>query len=250
MIEHTFVFLPGIGSATERKLWQNGILTWEDFVSKRKVERISPEKKRHYDTQLVVARRHLEDEDATYFSQCLHSREHWRLYEKWKDKACFLDIETEGLSHGLTMIGIYTRDSYKPYIRGIDLERGAIEDELRKYKVLVTFYGRAFDMPFIKREMGISVDIPHVDLCAAGKSLGLKGGLKKVEVQLGLTREEDIQGLDGFDAVRLWRKYEGGDDNALDLLVRYNKADTVNLRVLADIMYEKLKERTFLFNTE
>ncbi len=247
MIEHTFIILQGIGNATERKLWQEGVLTWEDFISRRRIERISSEKKQDYDQHLIRASKNLEDENPYYFFQCLHSKEHWRLYEKWKDKACFLDIETTGLRHGLTVIGIYSREGYKYYVRGIDLESEKIEEELKKYKILVTFYGRAFDMPFIKRELDVSVNVPHVDLYCAGRSLGLKGGLKKVEVLMGIEREEDIRGLDGFDAVTLWRKYEKGDDNALDLLIKYNRADTVNLKVLADIFYHKLKERILPF---
>ncbi len=207
---------------------------------------MSSERKRRYNRQLVKARENLEDENPSYFSHCLRPREHWRLYDTWKEKACFLDIETTGFYHGITVIGIYSQDAYKYYVRGIDLERETLKEELEKYKILVTFYGRAFDVPFIERELGISVDIPHVDLCFAGRSLGIKGGLKKIEKQMGIEREEDICGLDGFDAVRLWREYKKGDDHALNLLVKYNMADTVNLKILADIICSKLKERTFL----
>ncbi len=246
MIENTFIILNGIGTITERKLWQINVLTWEDFISKGRIERISSKRKRTFDGQLMKARENLENENSTYFSHCLHPREHWRLYEKFKDMACFLDIETTGLESGITVVGIYSKAGYRSYVRGIDLEREKLEEELKKYSILVTFYGRAFDMPFIERELGISVDVPHLDLCFAGKSVGLRGGLKKVEETVGIQREEDIQGLDGFDAVNLWREYEKGSEDALDLLIRYNRADTVNLKVLADLLYERLKEKTFL----
>ena len=246
MIEHTFILLHGIGAVTERKLWQKGILTWGDFLSKGKIKRISPGRKKEYDQQLLEAQEHLDHGNSAYFSGCLDSAEHWRLYEKWKDRACFLDIETTGFYHGITVVGVFSREGYKHYIRGMNLEADTLEEELKKYKILVTFYGKAFDMPFIQRELGITVDIPHLDLCFAGKKIGLKGGLKKVEHKTGITREEDICGLDGFDAVRLWKAYRKGDKNALDVLIRYNKADTVNLQMLADIIYGKLKEKTFL----
>ena len=246
MIEHTFIFLRGIGAVTERKLWQKGILTWGDFLSKGKIKRISPGRKKGYDQQLLEAQEHLDHGNSAYFSGCLDAAEHWRLYEKWKDRACFLDIETTGFYHGITVVGVSSREGYKHYIRGVNLEADILEEELRKYKILVTFYGKAFDMPFIQRELGITVDIPHLDLCFAGKKIGLKGGLKKVEQKTGITREEDICGLDGFDAVRLWKAHRKGDKNALDVLIRYNKADTVNLQMLADIIYGKLKEKTFL----
>jgi uncharacterized protein YprB with RNaseH-like and TPR domain len=250
MIENTFIILDRIGNKTERRLWQDGVLTWEDFVSTRRIKRISRERKKNYDKKLEKAKKNLENGNSAYFSQCLHHREHWRLYEKWKDEACFLDIETTGFYHGITMVGIYSREGYKYYLRGINLERELLEKELKKYSMLVTFYGRVFDMPFIERELDITVNMPHLDLCFAGKKVGLSGGLKRVELNVGIAREADICGLDGFDAVRLWREYEKGDDDALDTLIEYNRADTVNLRELADIVYDRLKEKTFLFRQE
>jgi uncharacterized protein YprB with RNaseH-like and TPR domain len=246
MIENTFILLDGIGDVTERSLWQNDVVTWEDFLSRRRIEKISAIRKKKYDKQLMRAQDKLENGNSAYFSHKLHYKEHWRLYEKWNKETCFLDIETTGFYHGITMVGIYSCQGYKSFVRGINLERCVLEEELRKYKILATFYGRAFDMPFIERELGIKVDVPHIDLCFTGKKIGLKGGLKKVEVQVGISREEDICGLDGLDAVRLWNQYTRGDREALDLLIRYNKADTVNLKILADIMYKRLKEETFL----
>lgn len=246
MIENTFIILKGIGAVTERKLWQKDILTWEDFVSTRRIKRISSERKRKYNGELMEAKESLEKGDSAYFCQCLDVREHWRLYERLKDEACFLDIETTGFYHGITVVGLYAQGEYRCFVKGIDLDKETLEEELGKYKMLVTFFGRAFDMPFIEREFGITVDVPHLDLCFAGKKAGLKGGLKKVEQEVGIEREEDICGLDGYDAVRLWREYKQGDGIALDMLIEYNMADTVNLKGLADIIYERLKEKTFL----
>ena len=248
MIEHTFIILHGIGSIIERNLWKAGILMWEDFIDTGKIARISARRKRKYDQQLVVAEENLKTKNSVYFSQCLHPAEHWRLYEQWKDSACFLDIETTGLYHGITVVGIYSKDGYRHFVRGIDLKRDTLQKELEKYSIVVTFYGRAFDMPFIEREMGISLDIPHLDLCFAGKKVGLKGGLKKVEKQVGIKRDEDIEGLTGVDAVQLWEMYEKGDESALDVLIRYNEADTVNLKGLADLVCSKLKAKTFFFD--
>ena len=33
MIKHTFSILPGIGDKLEKRLWRNGIVTWEDFLA-------------------------------------------------------------------------------------------------------------------------------------------------------------------------------------------------------------------------
>jgi uncharacterized protein YprB with RNaseH-like and TPR domain len=250
MIENTFIILKGIGSVTERRLWQKDILTWEDFIAARSIKRISEQRKETYDNQLEKARENLKIENAAYFSQCLDAKEHWRLYGTWKDRTCFLDIETTGLYHGITVVGVYSTKGYQCFVRGINLEREVLKRELEEYKMLVTFYGRAFDMPFIERELGITLEVPHLDLCFAGKKVGLRGGLKKVEQQVGIEREESIFGLDGYDAVQLWKEYERGDGIALDTLLEYNMADTVNLKALADIVYDRLKAQTFLSTEE
>jgi hypothetical protein len=246
VLEHTFIILQGIGCQTERKLWQEGILTWEDFLVSPTISSMSHSRKKTYDIHLSNAQDHLEKNDSSYFSQYLHPSEHWRAYEAWRDNACFLDIETTGFYHGITMVGIYSHKGYHQFVRGINLEKETLQAELEQYSVLITFYGKAFDMPFIQRELGITTHIPHYDLCFAGRKIGLRGGLKKVERKLGICRDQDIQGLSGFDAVRLWRSYEKGDEQSLETLIRYNRADTVNLRILADIIYERLKQRTFL----
>jgi len=53
------------------------------------------------------------------------------------------------------------------------------------------------------------------------KRIGLSGGLKPIEKEIGI--ERDRPDLSGRDAVRLWREYERGDDDALDTLVSYNR---------------------------
>jgi len=59
------------------------------------------------------------------------------------------------------------------------------------------------------------------------------GGFKAVEQQLGIPRQ--LQGITGLDAVMLWQRYQDyGDQDALDLLLEYNKEDVVNLKVLRE----------------
>jgi uncharacterized protein YprB with RNaseH-like and TPR domain len=50
-------------------------------------------------------------------------------------------------------------------------------------------------------------------------------------------------GLDGRDAVRLWRAHRAGDAGALRLLAEYNLHDAVNLRTLMDLGYNRMIER-------
>jgi uncharacterized protein YprB with RNaseH-like and TPR domain len=64
----------------------------------------------------------------------------------------------------------------------------------------------------------------------------LYGGLKRVEEQLGI--ERDFQGIDGWEAMRLWEHYkEHDDEQALTTLLHYNRDDVINLITIE----EKLK---------
>ncbi len=73
---------------------------------------------------------------------------------------------------------------------------------------------------------------PHIDLRHLLSSLGLKGGLKSCERQLGLTRP-GLEEVDGFVAVLLWHDFRRRNDlQALETLLAYNVQDTVNLEWL------------------
>jgi uncharacterized protein len=82
-----------------------------------------------------------------------------------------------------------------------------------------------------------------VDLCHALKRLGYRGGLKKIESEVGLLRSPETRGLSGWDAVRLWREYRYGSAEALELLLRYNREDVVNLQALMELAYDGLRRR-------
>ena len=61
----------------------------------------------------------------------------------------------------------------------------------------------------------------------------LKGGFKAVEQQLGIPRQ--LQGINGWDAVLLWHRYQYfGDQKALATLLKYNEEDVVNLKALRE----------------
>ncbi len=56
-------------------------------------------------------------------------------------------------------------------------------------------------------------------------------------------RDAAIEGLDGWDAVRLWHRWRGGDAAALDLLLRYNAADARNLEPFAELLFQQMVAR-------
>ena len=249
MIRNTFSILNGIGERLERRLWKNGILTWDDFINVSDLNFINPKKKSLFDKYLSSALRELAEGNAVYFAGTIRRREHWRLFDIFKGEAACLDIETSGLMPGnggyVTVVGIYDGYDYRFLIGGIDLTSENLQRELSGYKYLITFYGSAFDIPFLMRTMpDVKFDVPHFDICFGSRRIGLKGGLKKLEMDFGIERNEAVKGMDGYDAVKLWGYARRGSKEALELLITYNKEDTVNLFKIADIIYQRLRSQT------
>ena len=54
--------------------------------------------------------------------------------------------------------------------------------------------------------------------------------------------------MSGDDAVLLWHRWRvSSDQNALDLLVKYNQEDVINLKPLAEEVYKRLKAQSLSF---
>lgn len=162
-------------------------------------------------------------------------------YLKNKNKVLFLDIETEGLSkerNDITLIGIYKDNRYYAFVRGFNFEKVLLL--LTSTPFWITFGGENFDVPFVKKAFpGLVYPKYHLDLYHYTPLVGIKGGLKKVEKALGLERK--TEGMNGYDAVKLWKKWqEEGDRAALRKLILYNREDVVNLKVILDYVISKI----------
>lgn len=249
MIRNTFNFLSGIGEKSEKRLWKNKILTWDDFLKTSDVDFINPAKKSIFDKILLSSVSALESADTKYFASSVKRKEHWRLYEIFKNDAVCLDIETSGLMPNqggeVTVVGLYNGYDYKCFVNGRNLTCDNLQKELSGYKYLITFYGSSFDVPFLVKTMPeLKFNIPHFDLCFGARRLKLGGGLKKLEAELGIRRNESVAGMSGYDAVVLWEHAKNGSSEALDLLIEYNREDTVNLSQIADVIYNGLRIQT------
>jgi len=246
MLESTFLHMPGIGQRTERRLWREGVLHWRDAcaggagaarcLSRHRAAEVS----RHAAESLE----RLAAGDVRYFSDHLPSREHWRLFPEFRHCVAYVDIETTGLGAPgdyITTIALYDGRSVRHYVRGHNLEGFA--DDVRRYDVIVTYNGKTFDVPWLRQAFGIPMDQAHVDLRYVLHSLGYKGGLKGCERQLGLERGE-LEGIDGYFAVLLWRDFQrSADPRALETLLAYNVQDVLNLETLMVRAYNmKLRE--------
>jgi len=236
MIRKSFIMLEGVGKGKEAMIWKQGIHSWEDFLSTESVNGISHKSKLYYDKHIRNAKQALYSFDSAFFN--LPSTETWRLYNFFRNDSVFIDIEVSGVSRHDQMTAICLFDGFKSktMIAGINMNISALRFELSRYKLIVTYNGGSFDIPFInKRYPELLPNIPHIDLRPLCARIGLCGGLKMIEAELGIKRNPIIEKIYNGDPYRLWRIYRAtGDDYYLKLFVEYNEDDSVNLQKIAD----------------
>ena len=153
----------------------------------------------------------------------------------------YLDIETTGLSARraeLTVVGVACFRGTVVEVRqrcGGQISDVAVHRMLDGVDEVYTYNGSRFDLPFIKRKLGVDVrqDVTHTDLMYACWRNHLKGGLKAVEAALGIGRQRPD--LNGYMAVKLWWDYVNNHNaGALRTLLEYNREDVVNLHTLRE----------------
>jgi uncharacterized protein YprB with RNaseH-like and TPR domain len=148
----------------------------------------------------------------------------------------YLDIETT-FDNQISVVGIHIPGREMVQLLGGRITDLSIAQALEGVGTVITFNGASFDLPFVRRITGFDVKdlAEHRDLLRDCRKRGLRGGLKKVEVLLGISRDSGV--TDGRLAPRLWQRWENdGDKAALDLLLEYNKEDCVNLETLESIL--------------
>lgn len=237
MIRKSFIFLEKIGKLKEKKIWKQGITDWEGFLKAEKINGVSKFKKHYYDQKIKEASIELSKDNYNHFVDKLPNKEMWRLYPEIKDESCLLDLEVD--SYGkVILIGISDEYNTNFFVKGVNLE--LVKKWLEKYKLVITFNGSSFDLPKMRKQLGIEINKPHIDLKPLCIKLGLKGGLKKIEKVLGLKRPTKLLG----NPVELWRAFHAsGDKEYLDLLIEYNKEDVENLKFVMEHVYRELEHK-------
>ncbi|MFT4302989.1 MAG: ribonuclease H-like domain-containing protein [Candidatus Woesearchaeota archaeon] len=227
----------------ERLLWKQGIRNWNDFLAASSIKGISFKRKRVLDLQIVHAKKALFNDDIKFFISKIPSKYHYRFYDYYKDSCIFIDIETSGINGYVTCITLYDRINIMTFVKDYNLDFKVISKIISNCKMIVSFNGSVFDIPFLRKYCIFNFpDILHWDLRVSCNLLELDGGLKKVEENLGIKRNNNIvENLVGGDPIKLWRTFKAtGDKYYLDLLVEYNQEDTINLETLADKIYPRL----------
>ena len=242
MLECTFCHIPGVGGHTERALWQQGCRTWYDYLDSPGSYSTGGTSSAYFTKAVQKSADSLESGDFEFFSRALGTKESWRAWPSFRNRCVYLDIETDGGMGGdaITMVGLYDGADFQCLVSGEDLD--SFPDVISRYSMIVTFFGAGFDIPMLRKAFpDVPFDQIHLDLCYTLKRVGYRGGLKKIERQLGIARPGETDGLTGRDAIRLWNEYQSGRDSSLKLLVDYNREDVVNLELLAQIAYDKLQ---------
>jgi uncharacterized protein YprB with RNaseH-like and TPR domain len=246
MLRNTFCHVPGFGVGTERRLWTAGVRSWDEVTASAALP-LGPAKRELLRQAVEQSAAALAARDSAHFAARLPTAEHWRMYREFGDAAAYLDIETTGLSGAVdqvTTIVVYDGTAIRHYVHGQNLEDFA--RDIRDYRLLVTYNGKTFDLPFLRQALGVHLDQAHIDLRHVLASLGYRGGLKNCERQLGFDRGE-LADVDGFFAVLLWQDYQRGNPRALDTLLAYNTLDVLNLARLMPQAYNlKLRDTPFL----
>jgi uncharacterized protein YprB with RNaseH-like and TPR domain len=250
MLKNTFCHIPGIGIKSERSLWNRGVRSWESSFDASFVPGIRHSKE-SFRGFVAASLEHLELADSTYFSALLPAGEQWRLFNEFRSSTAYIDIETNGFAGPrgyITAISLYDGESVRSYVQGKNLDEFA--RDIYDYKVVVTYNGRCFDIPFIESHMGVDMHrMAHIDLRFVLRDLGFRGGLKVCEKTLGIDRGE-LNGVDGYTAVLLWNDFKRNrNEKALETLVAYNIQDVVNLEPLAVIAYNLNLKHTPFFES-
>ena len=176
MLQNTFIHIQGIGAITEQRLWESGLRDWASMNNGISIP-LSAGRKYLLDKGIEESLDHLRRCNPSYFSKLLPSNQSWRLFLEFKESTVYLDIETTGLDryfNDITTIALYDGESIQTYVQGQNLD-DFIED-IQKYKVIVSYNGKGFDIPFIEHYFNIRLDHAQIDLRYVLYSIGFKGG--------------------------------------------------------------------------
>ena len=247
-LQRSFLHLPRIGLRTERRLWREGIQTWDDLEAAR---RGPPDLFGQRTSPLLDAidrsRKALDTGDATFFAERLPPREHHRITASFPMNTAFLDIETTGLSlyyDTITLIGCAIEETYACHVMGTGNDRdNAVIELIESAKCVVTFNGTTFDLKFLAKHLpDLQLPPAHVDLRYLSRRAAFRGGQKEVEKALDLARPDELDDVDGAQAVLLWYEYVSGNLEAGQRLVRYNHADVEGMKPILDHAVARIME--------
>lgn len=248
MLSYTFQHIKGFSEKKERNLWEKGIDSWKalEAFENRQISLFEKDPVESKSSIFYLSQKALIEEDSNFFAEKLPRKEYYRIALSYPLKTLFLDIETTGLSRfydNITLIGWSFGKEYNIFIKGDDDK--ALRKAISGSKVIVTFNGSLFDLPFIRMEFeNLTIPLCHIDLRFLAKRVGLSGGQKTIEETIGVKRPKYLSNLRGEDAPLLWYKYIWGETSALKKLIAYNHADIEGMKIIFDFVVNRILERS------
>lgn len=235
MIDRTFIHCSGIGPTYEKKLHDAGFKDWKSVLDNRDDLPFNGKVTTNLIKELTKSSMAFKEGDIQYFVSCFPIRDQWKILGQFYDKASYFDIETTDISFGnaiITLIVCYHKGKLYHFIRNENLDD--FLDLLEDIELLVSFNGNSFDVPHILNNYHIP-DIPcaHIDLRWQCYHCQYIHGLKNIEIEMGIQRPDDLKGIDGLEAVYLWHRWENGDLESKNRLIRYCSADVLSLKLIA-----------------
>jgi uncharacterized protein YprB with RNaseH-like and TPR domain/predicted nuclease with RNAse H fold/dephospho-CoA kinase len=247
MLKSTFQHLKGIGAKREQDLWRSGIASWEDFEYTKNLQlsMFNGNGDTSENSIFCLSRKAFDEKRVEFFANLLPRYEYYRIALSFPLDTIFLDIETTGLSlyyDSITVVGWSIGTEYHVYVRGKD--DYFLRKALSESKVIVTFNGSFFDLPFLRKEFpDLKLPAAHIDLRFLARRVGLSGGQKAIEKQLGVERPVPLLNLEGETAPLLWYRYLRGDLDSLRLLISYNHADVHGMKSIFDAAVNRLMQK-------
>ena len=222
MLTHSFIFAPGITEEQERNLWSRGVLDWDTLrkYPGEAADAIGEARSKKLINAVNDAEQAWHKGDTQWFKQHWPEQQTWRLWKGYCDakQQALVDIETTGRTPGfdqITVIGLSDGTNERAFVadRAIqpDEPLGDFIEAIKPFRLLVTFNGIGFDVPFIEKSFRaehFTFNTPHIDLMLVARSFGMKGGLKDMEKQAGIARDGDIADMRGNEAIILWGQME------------------------------------------
>lgn len=255
-ILHDLKLIYGIGPVREQKLKAKGFKTIQDLCTHKKWGEKADALLKTYQQnpkelhQTISRRKSASDPLVLELSDFYDSSDF-----------AILDIETMGLSNQpIILLGVGFPTQHKLHVhqfllKDVDQEVAALQafsKEIRGKEVLLTYNGKSFDLPYIKRRLSFyglrkSMNFVHLDLLhfsrrAWGDDL-LNCRLNKIERQiLDLNRSVDIPSALVPEFYQTYR--ETGNPGPLIPILEHNKQDLLTLLKLFQSVYRELSSGT------
>ncbi|MFC1744869.1 ribonuclease H-like domain-containing protein [Candidatus Riflebacteria bacterium] len=235
MIDGAFLHFPGIGPRRLHKLRQAGFLTWKSVLTSPDSLPFAGKMRDRFIAEVHRCQNAFEVNDINYLVKKILPREQWRILGRFFERASYFDIETTGFypTDHISLIVCYHKGRFSCYLKDRNLED--FLDLLDEVQLLVSFNGSSFDIPRLLDTFHIPcLPCPHIDIRWLCYHARFRGGLKKIEQDLGIGRPGDLLGIDGLAAISLWNDWLlHKNRDSLNLLTRYCSADVFCLKILA-----------------